>query len=72
MRLIFRNAKVVDNRATGRQVRKFRERSGASLRLVARTMDISPPYLSDLELGKKNWTQVLLDGVESAIQYLAS
>lgn len=45
-----------DPTATGNEMRKLREASGKSLRQVAEAMDISAPYLSDLELGRRGWS----------------
>jgi len=72
MKLIFRRAKVVDHFRTGCQVRRFREQKGISLRQTAVGMDISPPYLSDLERGNRNWTQFLLDRASRAISRLSA
>lgn len=38
-------------------MRRLRQRWGVSLREMARRLDISAPYLSDLELGKREWTE---------------
>jgi predicted transcriptional regulator len=49
--------KIVDPRDEGRDWRKKRKRSGYSLREIARRMNISAAFLSDLELGKRNWNE---------------
>jgi transcriptional regulator with XRE-family HTH domain len=61
---------VVDDRATGEDARKYRENKGVSLRSVAKQMGISAPYLSDLELGRRNWSQTLLVRFKDAVQAL--
>jgi predicted transcriptional regulator len=48
---------AVDHRATGLQMRQLRKGYGASLRAVAEGMGCSTAFLSDLELGKRNWTE---------------
>jgi transcriptional regulator with XRE-family HTH domain len=48
----------INHRAAGKIVRDARKRAGVSLRELARRMDISAPYLSDMELGKRNWDKV--------------
>lgn len=50
-----------DHRATGELMRKNRESIGLSLRDMASRMEISAPYLSDLEIGNRNWSQKLMD-----------
>jgi hypothetical protein len=40
--------------------RQRRERMGLSLRTVARLMNISAAYLSDLELGRRPWSEKLI------------
>lgn len=49
--------KVVDHEATGAEWRGVREGAGVSLRSLARTMGVSAAYLSDLERGRRNWTE---------------
>ena len=46
---------VIDNAATGEHARKERKRMGRSLREVARRLRVSAAFLSDLELGRRNW-----------------
>lgn len=48
---------VSDHAATGARLRKRREKAKLSLREVARRMSLSAPYLSDLELGRRAWTE---------------
>lgn len=49
--------KESDPVAIGHSMRRLRQRWGVSLREMARRLDISAPYLSDLELGKREWTE---------------
>ena len=48
--------------------RAEREAAGKSLREAARSMKISAGYLSDLELGKRAWSEGLLDDFREALQ----
>jgi transcriptional regulator with XRE-family HTH domain len=41
----------------GEIVRTARIKAGISLRNLARRMDFSAPFVSDLELGRRNWTR---------------
>ena len=47
--------KEVDPVALGKQMRLLRTRAGLSLREMARRMEVSAPYLCDLELGRRGW-----------------
>lgn len=42
--------------AIGEKLRAKRQKARISLREVARRMEISAPYLSDMELGNRNWS----------------
>lgn len=42
---------------TGAEWRKLRKDAGVSLRSLARTMGVSAAYLSDLERGRRNWSE---------------
>ena len=61
MGLLTRTVKVVDNEATGSLMRTARIKTGLSLREMARRLKQSPPYVSDLELGRRKWTQAKVD-----------
>ncbi len=45
----------------GQRIRDRREKAGKSLRWLAHEMDKSPPYMSDLERGRRNWTPELFN-----------
>ncbi len=47
---------VIDHKATGEKARLYRKAKRFSLRQVAKEMKLSPPFLSDLERGNRNWT----------------
>lgn len=51
------NTKQIDHKKTGIIARNKRVRVGLSLRAVARKMKVSPAFLSDLERGRRNWTE---------------
>ena len=56
----------IDHGRTGMRMRERRASLQISLRSVARELELSAPYVSDLELGKRNWT------VERAREYEAA
>ena len=57
-----------DHRPLGAEMRRRRESKGFALREVARKLGISAPYLSDLELGRRYWTEELRDSFLAAIK----
>jgi len=48
-------------------MRKKRQAAGVSLREVARRMSLSAAYVSDLELGKRRWSNRLSGDFTSAL-----
>jgi plasmid maintenance system antidote protein VapI len=52
--------KVQDPRAVGEHMRSKREEKRLSLRSVAKAAKITPAYLSDMELGRRNFTPEML------------
>lgn len=52
-----RERRVVD----GGWLRQQRERSGVSLRELARRIGVSPPYLSDVELNRRGRTTKIVE-----------
>ena len=63
--------RVVDNIKTGQRARGFRKKCEVSLREVARSMEISAAYLSDLELGRRAWRTSLEHKFIAAIAVVA-
>jgi transcriptional regulator with XRE-family HTH domain len=59
---------VQDCDATGLALRNMRKETGISLREVARRMNITPPYLSDLERGNRTWTDELCERFQKALR----
>lgn len=53
--------KVLDHASIGSEMRSLRMKRGLSCRSVSKGMGISAPYLSDLELGRRNWSSKLID-----------
>lgn len=47
----------IDNAKTGNSIRKLRQRKKVSLRDLAKRMDVSAPFLSDLERGHRAWSE---------------
>lgn len=43
----------MSNRTLGEVVRELREKADLSLRELAKKLDVSPPFLSDVELGRR-------------------
>lgn len=58
---------VDDPRELGMQMRKRREEREHTLREIAGKMNISPTYLSDLELGRRHWKKKIKDKYLAAI-----
>lgn len=50
-------SKEINHAEAGRIIRQRREKSGMSLRRLAKEMGYSAPFVSDLELGRRNWTE---------------
>lgn len=59
---------VHDSVQIGEMLRKTRIDSGISLRELARRMDLSAAYVSDLELGRRAWSK---SKVEDYLRHLA-
>lgn len=55
----YKTVRVVDHEATGKLWRETRKGLGISLRALAKELDVSAAYLSDLERGRRNWTEEL-------------
>lgn len=56
------------NRSNGSFARDLRLKAGLSLREVARRMEISAPFLSDLEWGHRTWSEKQCLKWEEAMQ----
>lgn len=53
----------------GREMRRLRRDADLSLREVARRMDKSAAYISDLELGRRAWSKRLIDFYQKAVSW---
>ena len=60
--------KEINHAEAGKRIRALREKKGMSLRRLAAGMGFSAPFVSDLELGRRNWTERSFD---SALEILA-
>lgn len=54
----------MDHAEIGVRMRKLREARGISLRSLASRLRFTPAYLSDLENGKRNWRDELINCYE--------
>lgn len=61
-----------DHTKIGLTLRLLRVKRNLSLREVARRMKLSAPYLSDLELGRRAWTQARVLEFMKALERLKS
>lgn len=68
MKLRTKTIDVIDSVATGEEARALRESAGKTLREVGGKFKCSAAYLSDLELGRRNWTQETVERFESAVK----
>lgn len=59
---------IIDNAATGRALRTMRTKKCVSLRELARRMEITAPYLCDLERGNRNWNDDLFARYQKALK----
>ena len=57
--MVYHTVEQIDHAATGAAMRQLRKAHNISLREIARRMDFSAPFISDLELGRRNWTSKL-------------
>ena len=55
----YKTIQVIDHEATGQVWRERRKELKISLREAARRMGLSASFVSDLELGRRNWTEEL-------------
>lgn len=52
-----RTVEEINHIEAGRRIRNLRYKAGMSLRRLAKEMGLSAPFISDLELGRRNWTR---------------
>lgn len=58
---------IPNDDANGARIRSLREKAGMSLRELARQLDVSAPYVSDLELGRRSFSEELFARAKAAI-----
>jgi predicted transcriptional regulator len=71
MKLPTRNTTQISHAEAGELIRKFRKCRKVSLRSLATALDISAPFLSDLERGRRNWTSERFIATEAKIRQLS-
>jgi hypothetical protein len=60
--------KRIKQRGIGAKLRKEREKAKRSLRGVAEELGISAPYLLDMEMGRRNWSEARINQYQKAIK----
>jgi transcriptional regulator with XRE-family HTH domain len=61
----------IRNEQAGEMIRELRERKGVSLLALSNAVGYSQQYVSDLERGRRNWSNDLFNKVEAAIRKLS-
>ena len=59
------------HKEAGAVARQLREKAGLSLRDVAAEMEITYPFLADLELGRRTWTTATAESWQKALRKLS-
>ncbi len=62
---------LLDSQATAALVVKTREMIGASQKMLALEMGVTPSYLCDLEKAHRRWSLKLFNSAKEALQRLA-
>lgn len=60
--------KQIDHAKAGDRIRVLRESKNLPVRWLAEQLNISSAFMSDLERGRRNWTQ---ERFESAVKFIA-
>lgn len=68
MKAVTESVQRINHYETGRKMRLFRESKERSLRSVAEEMGISAAFLSDLERGRRNWSDKLVSQFNLALK----
>lgn len=71
MKLPVEQVKQIDNAEAGRKIRELRTGSNITLRCLAAAMKISPPFLSDMELGRRGWSPKRFELAQQKIKEIA-
>lgn len=59
---------VLNPMAQGNAMRQIRLKAGVAVREMARRLDVSAPYVSDLELGRRGWNSGLIERYKAALK----
>ena len=62
----------VDHSIVGREMRALRVSAGLPLSIVAYRLNVSIPYLSDLERGNRNWNNERIERFKKALNNVPS
>lgn len=62
---------VIDNLKAGEEIRREREVANISLRTLAKRMGFSAAYLSDMERGRRNWSNARFEKAANLIEKLS-
>lgn len=63
--------KVQDPRLLGAAKRKARETAGVTLRSLAKAMTFTAAYISDLELGRREWSNGMSEHYDECLKKLS-
>lgn len=69
--IITKQVEAIDHVETGAACRKWRASVGVSAAAVASKLRISPSMVSDLELGRRNWSDAKLREYAAAVKAVA-
>lgn len=70
--IITKQVEAIDHVATGAACRKWRVSVGTTACAVATKLHISASMVSDLELGRKNWSEPKLEEYVDAVKALTT
>lgn len=65
--LVTKLMRVTDHKETGNLAKTARVAAGLALREVARRMGVSATFVCDLEKGRRNWNEKVLESYRDAI-----
>jgi transcriptional regulator with XRE-family HTH domain len=68
MKLPTTTVEKVDHAKAGSEIRRLRVAAGISLRRLALLLQVSAPFLSDMELGKRGWSPERFEQAQKQIK----